>query len=736
MKKCAHAVKQVCLQSVTTNCVEILKHKIEASKDSRMFSVFNMFLFLVFSCYLNYVICFIFHSNLHISSNLKKLSITKFKMVKDNDISSKISNKDYVGAYRILKGNPMAKIDFNDGCTLLSNLDLIVSNTGNVEKDTQESMESCTYIYRRMERQGNLKGFNCVEGEYPEKSSEISPVKLEEITGLNVESFTPKQRTTYWRLAGIGLCGIQLLLGNEIGIDPLTTTIPLTLGLLITDQIVLKGAIFETIYQTLFPEYKDKILYHEAGHFLLSYLLGVPVRGCVTSAWDARKYKDIQGQAGTIFFDSRLAEEISRGKVTRSSLDRMSVVVMAGIAAEALKFGRAEGGAADERTLIGFLSSVQPPWNMLRVQGQARWGVTQAILLIKEHQESYDALVEALREKKPVGDCVKAIEENLPQLLPAQTRKDEREDTRRRRDTDMLMRYVQKMTYMVGGINKVMEYEDANNSNNNVNINNDNDDSNTDNNDNNTRKESLSSAESSLDTFTKQIRMMEIAVQTGKLPVDEESPRGGGVWLNGLSSRNGGKLQPLIPVDSSSSSSSISENLDKEKIDKEMDDMMEVDLRSSIPKLIEGYEERIAELDKKDVSVCASSSSTRISSSSSDEENVNSFVHSDFDVKNNNNNVNVGSSSSSSSSSVMNNVDMFNDLNKKVEEHLSETDASIENGDVEVEVASSSRLLASNRGYMMKKIELEEQMRKRNIIDMNQRLQDLQNEINKRSKKS
>ena len=46
----------------------------------------------------------------------------------------------------------------------------------------------------------------------------------------------------------------------------------------------------------------------------------------------------------------------------------MSVVVMAGIAAEALQFGRAEGGAADERTLIGFLSSVQPPWNMLRVQ--------------------------------------------------------------------------------------------------------------------------------------------------------------------------------------------------------------------------------------------------------------------------------------------------------------------------------------------------------------------------------
>ena len=663
-------------------------------------------------------------------------------MVEDNDISSKIKNKDYLGAYRILKGNPMAKIDFGDGCTLLSNLESVVSETGNEEKDTQESMESCTYIYRRMERQGNLKGFNCVDGEYPEKSSEISPVKLEEITGLNVESFTPKQRTTYWRLAGIGLCGIQLLLGNELGIDPLTTTIPLTLGLLITDQIALKGAVFETIYQTLFPEYKDKILHHEAGHFLLSYLLGVPVRGCVTSAWDARKYKDIQGQAGTIFFDSRLAEEISRGKVTRSSLDRMSVVVMAGIAAEALKFGRAEGGAADERTLIGFLSSVQPPWNMLRVQGQARWGVTQAILLIKEHQESYDALVEALRQKKSVGDCVKAIEDNLPQLLPALARKGERENTRRRRDTDMLMRYVQKMTYMVGGIEKVMDHEDTTNT---PNEESKSDDSSTDNDTTSKRIESVSSAESSLDTFTKQIRMMEDAVQTGQLPVDKEDPSPGGVWLNGLSSRNGGELLPLIPVDSSSSSSSsssTSESVNGEKM--VVNEIMETALRSQIPEPLGGYEGRVAELAKKEVSLGAStSSSSSSSSSSSDGESVNDFVNSDLDVNNiiinnnnnnNNNNDNKGVDVvSSSSGSVMNNVELFNNvLNDSGADHTSKTNASIADG----ESASSSQLLESNRGYMMKRIELEEQIRKRNVINMDQRLQDLQEEISERSKKS
>ena len=39
-----------------------------------------------------------------------------------------------------------------------------------------------------------------------------------------------------------------------LGIDPLTTTIPITFGLLVADQTLLKGAAFETVYQKLFPE--------------------------------------------------------------------------------------------------------------------------------------------------------------------------------------------------------------------------------------------------------------------------------------------------------------------------------------------------------------------------------------------------------------------------------------------------------------------------------------------------
>lgn len=234
-----------------------------------------------------------------------------------------------------------------------------------------------------------------MKGVYPSNLSglDVTPAKLEEISGLSVTALTPGSRSTIWLSAGINLCIAEFLLGSGIGIDPIYTLIPLTIILFSVDQLAYRGAVFESIYRKLFPQYKKKIIYHEAGHFLIAYLLGIPLKGVVTNAWDAQKYREIQGQAGTIFVDPKLAEELANNRVTRKTLDRLSVVFMAGIASEALNFGRAEGGLSDEQELINFFTSVSPPWNMLRIQSQARWAVMQAILLIREHQTAFDALV-------------------------------------------------------------------------------------------------------------------------------------------------------------------------------------------------------------------------------------------------------------------------------------------------------------------------------------------------------
>lgn len=47
-----------------------------------------------------------------------------------------------------------------------------------------QTVDACTFLYKRLERQSVLKGFGCVDGEYPEKSSDITPTKLEQITGF------------------------------------------------------------------------------------------------------------------------------------------------------------------------------------------------------------------------------------------------------------------------------------------------------------------------------------------------------------------------------------------------------------------------------------------------------------------------------------------------------------------------------------------------------------------------
>jgi hypothetical protein len=53
---------------------------------------------------------------------------------------------------------------------------------------------------------------------------------------------------------------------------------------------------------------------------------------------------------------------------------------MAGIAAEALNFAKAEGGAVDEDSLKTFLTNIQPPWNILRIQVLDMCSVTHDVL--------------------------------------------------------------------------------------------------------------------------------------------------------------------------------------------------------------------------------------------------------------------------------------------------------------------------------------------------------------------
>mmetsp|Transcript_22604 Transcript_22604/g.53353 ORF Transcript_22604/g.53353 Transcript_22604/m.53353 type:complete len:521 (-) Transcript_22604:2159-3721(-) len=283
-----------------------------------------------------------------------------------------------------------------------------------------ESRNEMTEMYSLLKEQGHLRLYGAITKEnMPASGSHnVRPTMLEAITSLSMSSLTPKPSNTLM-YAGIAVALIESIASAYLGLD-LNVIFFATFGAALCDQLFLNGAVSETFVKILSPETQPKITRHEAGHFLCSYILGCPVEGYVLSAWGALEDPRFRGRgvsAGTSFFDPTLSSQIEKSKITRSSIDRYSIIVMAGIAAEAVMYGRADGGAGDEQALIAFLSNLNGPssssapvWNDFTIRNQARWGALQSVLILREYTECYDALVDALERGGSLGDCIYAIE--------------------------------------------------------------------------------------------------------------------------------------------------------------------------------------------------------------------------------------------------------------------------------------------------------------------------------------
>jgi hypothetical protein len=156
-------------------------------------------------------------------------------------------------------------------------------------------------------------------------------------------------------------------------------------------------------------EYRDRILRHEAGHFLVAYFLGIPITGYTLSAWEA--FKQGQPGLGGVNFDTEaLSADALNFRETRLILDRFCTVWMAGIAAETLVYGSADGGIEDRQKLREALTSLGR--SASESQMKERWAERQAQTIIEEHQASYEALVAAMEQRASVADCCRVIQEH------------------------------------------------------------------------------------------------------------------------------------------------------------------------------------------------------------------------------------------------------------------------------------------------------------------------------------
>jgi hypothetical protein len=153
-------------------------------------------------------------------------------------------------------------------------------------------------------------------------------------------------------------------------------------------------------------QHRDRVLHHEAGHFLVAHHLGIPVTDYALSAWEALK-KGYPGEAGIQFDIAELEAEANRGTISAQLLNRYCTIWMAGIAAETLTYETVQGGTDDRQKLRAVLT--QLGFAAAEQQQKERWALLQAKTLLREHWSAYQALVVAMGQRQPISDCVQIL---------------------------------------------------------------------------------------------------------------------------------------------------------------------------------------------------------------------------------------------------------------------------------------------------------------------------------------
>jgi len=222
---------------------------------------------------------------------------------------------------------------------------------------------------------------------------------------------------TALNLIAIGVFGMTLsvLLGPMFNISPAIPAVT-TLGVLslaTLDSFRFQGKGVTLLLDWLAgarSEHRDRIVRHEAGHFLVAYFLGIPITGYTLTAWEA--FKQGQPGLGGVSFGSleTSPDALAVGEM-RLTLERFCTVWMAGIAAETLVYGSAEGGIEDRQKLRDALTALGRPASEFPLK--ERWATRQAHTIIQEHWESYEALVAAMEERASVAQCSQVIQKYL-----------------------------------------------------------------------------------------------------------------------------------------------------------------------------------------------------------------------------------------------------------------------------------------------------------------------------------
>jgi len=214
------------------------------------------------------------------------------------------------------------------------------------------------------------------------------------------------------------------------------------LGAIGVDTLAFQGQVTRAMRDRLVGrsvQEEERILRHEAGHFLLAHLHEIPITGYALDAWESLR----QGQVGDggVRFDleqslsghlnTKLASNLanSAGNVTQVSshwVEAAAMVLMAGIAAEQMFYEQAIGGQNDREQLRTLFRALQI--RALDAKQRERLAIREAQACLEQHRSAYDALVEKMQQRADVATCQAAIQATIQVEVQTSPQKQEADE--------------------------------------------------------------------------------------------------------------------------------------------------------------------------------------------------------------------------------------------------------------------------------------------------------------------
>lgn len=241
--------------------------------------------------------------------------------------------------------------------------------------------------------------------QFPRRTVGLYELEREGVNPSKLLDDSKMDGNIYFVLAGLVVAMLLIVppLFFHISIEwPLAGAIAVLLSAWAVDVLALNSAVSRALSISL--QDAERIAHHEAGHFLVGYLLGFRIDDyCIPTS--AAILNGAGDELGVRYGNSPASGDAHS----------VAAVGMAGIAAEVIKYGVSEGGTEDMADVSRSIRACNASRDLHpeRRKMVLRWGLIEAVLLLKQHSAALDALREAMLERLSTEQCIQVIERHV-----------------------------------------------------------------------------------------------------------------------------------------------------------------------------------------------------------------------------------------------------------------------------------------------------------------------------------